>query len=744
MTRVLKRCISLRLQASRRFAGDPDPANITHRYFTNVLIGVCRLLEHNSSKTDTKTEISSNQFSALSVNETEEDVEDVPDIQLPTVASSMPNAEFEPEMSPEEAVHAVIIFLEDLETTRLYIMNLWQDYKIHSLDLVTTSVITNTALELLKKPHDDLMQRVLPLFRNDLQVLMWAVFVVLRGQTTFNPAWDMPGFENVDHDDAELGRLYDFIMVPYTQMLDALGRMNDNRIDPIYKQKTAPIYKPGYYGHYDPDAAHSSRRARWAQCKILLAESFTDIFYLLNIGERKSDHTRSDSGREENVFTLDETMNLMDQFIKTNKLSLHLAFAMRMLVEINLTLGLDTARGHRHLKDSADNMIRCLESRPAIEGDVGPPSWDSRNEGVIRHFITEANFFAKDFDLRRLKKVKGLEHGPWQLVERDPLLCGLMLFRLQMRYQDIGFAISNSWASILYAAHLYEACRHSGTSPGTPTLPLWPDMDLVLQIHGKEHAFGGIVPTNLDDSNSAFETVAGASQEAVKASRLVFTHYVPPPRRQASKKLELYAESGAICFEDQTRILPIFKRKFTSAVASGLEYDINSIDGLLRDIRIDQDRDLVLPPKSTKSGRRGFRKEKKHRAAKYSLVQILSVLEEGLRIETTSIRFDYVSMHLRCLSLFRNIKTVSHDYLLGKMGPEYLENDSQLPWMTGWILRFAALGFRQYAQMSGRKLDKSIAKSRLLMGATDEIRKLLKKEDEGQKESFKVEHDRIR
>ena len=115
-----------------------------------------------------------------------------------------------------------------------------------------------------------------------------------------------------------------------------------------------------------------------------------------------------------------------------------------------------------------------------------------------------------------------------------------------------------------------------------------------------------------------------------------------------------------------------------------------------------------------------------------------------MRIETTSIRFDYVSMHLRCLSLFRNIKTVSHDYLLGKMGPEYLENDSQLPWMTGWILRFAALGFRQYAQMSGRKLDKSIAKSRLLMGATDEIRKLLKKEDEGQKESFKVEHDRIR
>jgi hypothetical protein len=269
-------------------------------------------------------------------------------------------------------------------------------------------------------------------------------------------------------------------------------------------------------------------------------------------------------------------------------------------------------------------------------------------------------------------------------------------------------------------------------------------MDLVLRIHGKEHAFGGVIPTNLNDSNSAFETVVGASREAVKASRLAFTDHVPLPRRQASKKPELLSESGAISFEDRTKILPIFKRKFVSAVASGIEYDINSLDGLLRDLRIDRDKELVDRSKNTKSGRRGFRKVKKHRAAKYSLVQLLSVLEEGLRVETTSIRFDYVSMHLRCLRLFRNIKAVSHNYLLGKMGPDYLENDSQLPWMTGWVLRFAAFTFRQYEQVSGTRLDKSLGKSRLLLGATDEIRKLLEKEDEGQKESIKVEHDRVR
>jgi len=213
------------------------------------------------------------------------------------------------------------------------------------------------------------------------------------------------------------------------------------------------------------------------------------------------------------------------------------------------------------------------------------------------------------------------------------------------------------------------------------------------------------------------------------------------PRRQSSQVPEVWSKIGPIPFQDQTKDLPIYKRKFITDVTTGIQYDINSIEGLLRDIKIDQDKANRRQNKSKKSG---FRKEKKHRAAKYSLTQLLSVLEEGLRTKTTSIRFDYVSMHLRCLQLFRNVKRVSHDYLLGKLGPAYQENDSQLPYLTGWILRFAAFSFRQHEQVSGTRLDRSLGRSRLLLGATEEIRKLLEKKDEGQKESFKVEHDRLR
>ena len=78
----------------------------------------------------------------------------------------------------------------------------------------------------------------------------------------------------------------------------------------------------------------------------------------------------------------------------------------------------------------------------------------------------------------------------------------------------------------MYAAHLYEACRHSGSLPGE-SLPVWQDMELVLDIHGKEQAFGGKIPKTIDESNSAYQLVAGFSTDAVGANRAVFTDAAP-------------------------------------------------------------------------------------------------------------------------------------------------------------------------------------------------------------------------
>jgi hypothetical protein len=265
-------------------------------------------------------------------------------------------------------------------------------------------------------------------------------------------------------------------------------------------------------------------------------------------------------------------------------------------------------------------------------------------------------------------------------------------------------------------------------------------MELVLEIHGKEQAFGGKIPKTIDESNSAYQLVAGFSTDTINANRAVSTDAAS--RYRAPRNPELMAKSGFRHFQNKTKIIPMFRRKFTVDVTTGIQYDIESIEGLLRDIKAGEVRDLAASVK--KSERKGFRKGRKHGGSKFSLTQLLSVLEQGLQVETTSIRFDYMSMHLRCLRLFRQVKAVSETYIAGKIGPDFLEDDSQLPQITGWIFMFAALGLRQTEQVTGIKRDSGNTKSRLLNNATKEIRQMLDVKDGGREETIKIERDRKR
>jgi hypothetical protein len=226
--RILKRCITLRLKASRQFVATSDPSNESHRFFIDILIKVRGVLDTVDPRVDPKDPVRiSNQFSELTVDdlEEEENAEDLPDIQLPGVASSTSRSTFEPEMSLAEAINAVLIFLGDMENTRLYIMDLWRDYKLGTVDLVTAAVTTNTALKLLERPHASLMQRVMPSFHHDFTTMICAIFSIFRGRKDGESA-GIPLFNQVDGKDLELGLIYDFLMLPFHAVPRGIGQVD--------------------------------------------------------------------------------------------------------------------------------------------------------------------------------------------------------------------------------------------------------------------------------------------------------------------------------------------------------------------------------------------------------------------------------------------------------------------------------------------------------------------------------------
>jgi hypothetical protein len=531
----------------------------------------------------------------------------------------------------------------------------------------------------------------------------------------------------VDGRDLEIARIYDLLMIPFITTLNAFTD--------IIVDNTVPVCRAGEWGHYDPSADFGRMPflERWKQYQILLAESITDMYFLLGLGDRShrfpSCSPVSGSPQGANIFFVDETLVMMDKLIKTKEVTFLFTFAMRILFDINFTLGPTTSRGRQLMNDTAGRMVQGIRSLSTVEGSDPHRNWDSRHELITNRFVTEAKWFA-ELDLRRLKSWPNCGTANWLLLERDPLLCGLIVFRLQMGYQDMGFKLSYTWMSIMSAAHLYEACRHSGSIHGEPNLPEWHDMELVLDIHGKEQALGGKIPKTIDESYSAyFQLVSGFSTDTVKANGVYFTDAAS--RCRATRNPALMAKSGSSQFQDKTKIIPMFRRKFTVDVSTGIQYDIESIEGLLRDIKADEVKDLAASVK--KSGRKGFRKERKHRGSKFSLTQLLSILEQSLQAEASSIRFDYISMHLRCLRLFRQVQAVSEPCLSSEIGPDLLEDDSELPQTAGWILLLAAIGLRQIEQVTGINRESGNPRSRLLLNAAKEVRQMLDVKDAGER-----------
>lgn len=681
--RILRRCISLRQRAMARFANDESPVNDGHRHFVNALQQVLSLFSaqaNTTSGTESDATSTTNRFANLAIDE-EEDPEDLADIQLPGISSN-DTVRATVAITADEAIFAIITFLEDVESIRLYIDCLWRDYKAGSVDLITAAVTTNTALELLRGPHDDLMKRVMPLFQGNMDKMITFVVLAMKGTTLTNIARDLPKFPDVRKDDFTTASVYDFTMFPIIQILGGLAVLLDDR-------NVTPAYKAGYYGYSNPAETVQKEdfKKRWSQYQILMTESFTDLFYLLEVGNMDRNRPGPFSGPRKsspnNFFFLDELVKSSHDFFESRKWDFMLAAACQIFLDINLILGSKTSDGSRKLRSTAARMDKMFDSRRAIEGPVQPATWDMANEHIIKRMQLEIHHW-REFDFRSLAtKIPGLDGSGAKFMERNPTLCGLILFRIHIFYQDIGFKLSNTWGTILGCAHLNNACRFT-FFPGEARVPAWKDMDLVIDMHGIDDVFDGPAPANLDEAQSSFLRMGGYPKSAIDA----FERFGLEGQDVPAHMLDVTRSGRSLSpktLTDRTQILPIFKRKFIADHATGLEYDIKTIEKLLSDVQNQQlkadktDTESVGQSSSAstkgkgKAGRSGpkrrkLRRERKHRSLKFSVVQLLAVLEEGLSSETRSIRFDYVSMHLRCLRLLKFVHGVSRASMASSVG----------------------------------------------------------------------------
>ena len=156
---ALNYAIEIRTSHGKERSGKDLKSDERHRYFIGVLEQIretlSRLMTSKVAKAaglDVGPVIElSNQFTALEVEEPSEAFLNAPEVVL-----QPSEARFEVQRDTlEEALFAIKLILEDYNRFRTVIRECWQEYHNGTRDLIETSIMTNTAIDLARRLEVD-------------------------------------------------------------------------------------------------------------------------------------------------------------------------------------------------------------------------------------------------------------------------------------------------------------------------------------------------------------------------------------------------------------------------------------------------------------------------------------------------------------------------------------------------------------------------------------------------------------
>lgn len=342
-------------------------------------------------------------------------------------------------------------------------------------------------------------------------------------------------------------------------------------------------------------------------------------------------------------------------------------------MDINHVLRANVSRGHSELRMTG---VRATVSLTLYFESSGPRTfvnWPASNEQAVKGISGFIDQWIKGdaFGLAKSKMLVGLNQvvtpQPFALFRRHPILCGLLQFKTYTLLKEAGITLANAWGSILYVAHLYNACRQGEYLNEEE---IWPDMELVMDIHTREAMFSGRLPQTPEEWLKSMALMLGASpQNFARSSRLgnlKMSRKGPKAMTSTSPVADVFHNeyfatgNATLTLETVQKLLGNWKGPTTSTVSENVS---------------DRPQSLLQTQWA-----------KSH---KITPLQFLDTLRHAIAIEEPMLRFDYFSFHLRCLGLLRGLRNALDDKMRQYFGSDYLENETQLPFVVGYIFQVA-------------------------------------------------------
>jgi hypothetical protein len=705
---VLKDVISRRKEWGKNFK-IPDPAaaasNERHKHFVTVLEEVHQILGgvmnalHISTLKSSANAVEDGKLSdekaltnIFAILDIEESVDQEETVTVPSQGpSSAPTTtvtyELEDEVDEEEIYFSIYCFFKDFQDLRPQISQSWADYISGILDLAAVAVTTNVYLEMLQRAETKLLASIPKKFK-----LFDYEKITLLFQKTIAITRDVdPAFRQQKGDliNMDLRDVADFTCLPTYIFLSSFL--------PVIQGSIAPVMKPGFFGDVDLSGQPLSWRDTVNQDKIVLLELFPEYCILNQI-------------RNE-LPVQDELSRGLREMMRTKKIPMWLVLGCRIYLDIHHTMLSNIGKAHKDLQTEGLHVSKTLQEYADFSKDMSIENWPKQNDKVLQMIKLEADLWVnKDTIAVAQKKVfnsAGLSEEymkPYSLLSRQPLLCGLMLFRLNLLMQEAGTTLVNAWGSLPSTLHLYNALKHE--CPPATFHP-WQDLDALIRIQSPQRIFVGDCPTTTAEYIKRFCLVMGYSAAMLAPNRRGGRN-TPQTQTPASMRgpRQMTATSAvADVFLDQ------YGAPFGASKAEP-EVTFAKIETLLDEVRggavkTSNNRKNKLPPLTTAA--------------------FLSALRDALQADILALNVDYFALHIRSVDLLRDIYVKLDADFLKYLGPRYIEKESELPFLVGYLFGIASQSGKaaEELRLAGRD---DVVTSAILLKAGELVGEVVAKE----------------
>ncbi|KAL8685162.1 MAG: hypothetical protein Q9218_007938, partial [Villophora microphyllina] len=637
-----------------------------------------------------------------------------------------PRYEVENLQSPEEKYLAAHCLFQDIRHIRSFLKTLWSMYKDHVIDLVAASITTDTAINLVRELEQEYIQRFpgTPGYE-EIVHLFYGVQCVHQGHQPDHKQRPDDHINFHVYDLAEECMLTTYIV--FSSLQDA--------IDPNH----ALVYKPGHFGHRDKRTTWSqkSARAKFQDDKLILLEGFPDLSLFART-------TKGDTIAEDNLIRGIRGMG------PDRDIPLWLVFAAQCFLDTQHVLERDLGRGHRILVRTASAIKNSIEQNLEFHASLRVENWPKSNDFAMKDMIrTIDGWILQDLVAERFRKASQYlplsrfdagctsltyiqikkqtaapDGDPYSMLQQYPLLCGLFVFALKARFQEMSIAFANAWGSILYTTHLYNAVRQEKFL-GT----VWKDMEMVISLQSPETLFVGNAPDNLEEYLKRYLLSMGYSATNFASNRRRGTGATASTRGPRGMKelgqvgklfAERYCNNAASVAFTRESIRPIIEAKMDDDEDDD-EHTIHKESS--------KENQKPSPTPKTKQAKSGslIRGGPNLRDESFPTLDFLDTLANALHAEQLEVSIDYLLFHRQCWHLLRHVNAHCKPKLLEMFGAGYLDKENQLPFTVGYIFMAATQTSRVANVLLPRRTEEVTSRLRGL--AADAFEELIGRGD---------------